>query len=180
GGTENGVTDKNCCTDVTVIFARGTSELGNMGTIAGPPMVKSLREKLGADKVTVQGVDYPADAAGNANLGASGGPTMASLVKASKSQCPSSKIILSGYSQGAMVVHNAFSQGVSGSDVAGAVLFGDPLKSQAVGDLGAAKTKEFCASADTICGGGSDLQGSHLSYGSVAGEAADFIVGVVG
>jgi cutinase len=63
GMTENGVKDKNCCTDVTIIFARGTSEPGNMGVISGPPMVKALREKLGADKVTVQGVDYPADIA---------------------------------------------------------------------------------------------------------------------
>lgn len=63
GSTENGVADKNCCTDVTVVFARGTGETGNVGTISGPPTFKSLREKLGADKVTIQGVDYPADAA---------------------------------------------------------------------------------------------------------------------
>ena len=63
GSTENGVTDKNCCTELTVIFARGTSELGNVGTISGPPMFESLRNKLGSDKVTVQGVDYAASAA---------------------------------------------------------------------------------------------------------------------
>jgi cutinase len=63
GSTENGVKNKNCCTDVTVIFARGTTEGGNMGTVSGPPMVKSLRAKLGAGRVTVQGVDYPASGA---------------------------------------------------------------------------------------------------------------------
>lgn len=63
GSTENGVKNKNCCTDVTVIFARGTSEGGNMGTVSGPPMVKSLRAKLGAGRVTVQGVDYAASGA---------------------------------------------------------------------------------------------------------------------
>lgn len=63
GSTENGVKDKNCCTDVTVIFARGTGETGNVGTVSGPPMFKSLRSKLGAGRVTVQGVDYPASAA---------------------------------------------------------------------------------------------------------------------
>jgi hypothetical protein len=62
GGSENGVTDKNCCTDMTIIFARGTGELGNVGTVTGPPMFKAIREKLGADRVTVQGVDYPASA----------------------------------------------------------------------------------------------------------------------
>lgn len=36
--TENGVTAKNCCTEMTVIFARGTGETGNVGTVSGPPM----------------------------------------------------------------------------------------------------------------------------------------------
>jgi hypothetical protein len=62
GSSENGITDKNCCTDLTVIFARGTGETGNVGTVSGPPMFKSLRTKLGAERVTVQGVDYPASA----------------------------------------------------------------------------------------------------------------------
>ncbi|KAJ4293260.1 hypothetical protein N0V90_008542 [Kalmusia sp. IMI 367209] len=180
GGTENGVTDKNCCTGLTVIFARGTSETGNVGTIAGPPMFKSLRSKLGGGKVTIQGVNYPADAAGNANLGASGGPKMAELVKAAKSQCPDSKIIVSGYSQGAMVVHNTFQQGVSASDVAGAVMFGDPLKTQSISGLSTSQVKEFCATADSICGTGDNPQGSHLSYGSVADEAADWVIKAAG
>lgn len=63
GTTEDGVKNKNCCTDLTVIYARGTGESGNVGFVSGPPMFKSLRTKLGADKVTVQGVDYPADSA---------------------------------------------------------------------------------------------------------------------
>jgi Cutinase len=61
GLNENGVVNNNCCTDVTVIFARGTAEFGNVGTFAGPPFFKSLRAKLGASRVTVQGVNYPAD-----------------------------------------------------------------------------------------------------------------------
>jgi hypothetical protein len=61
-GTENGVVDKNCCTDMTVIFARGTGEVGNVGTVTGPPMFKALREKLGNNRVTIQGVDYAASA----------------------------------------------------------------------------------------------------------------------
>jgi len=48
---------------MTIIFARGTGEFGNVGTVSGPPMFKAIRQKLGADRVTVQGVDYAADAA---------------------------------------------------------------------------------------------------------------------
>ncbi|KAF2184855.1 carbohydrate esterase family 5 protein [Zopfia rhizophila CBS 207.26] len=182
GSTENGVADKNCCTDLTVIFARGTGETGNMGTIAGPPMVKALRSKLGADRVTVQGVDYPASAAGNANLGASGGPAMAESVKAALSQCPSTKVVVSGYSQGGMVAHNAFSaQGLTASQVAGAVLFGDPLKSQKVGDLADSNVKQFCASGDLVCqGGGAAITPAHLTYGNNADEAADFVISAAG
>ncbi|KAF1831796.1 cutinase, partial [Decorospora gaudefroyi] len=176
GTTENGVTDKSCCTDMTVIFARGTGEGGNMGFVAGPPMVKAIRSKLGADRVTVQGVDYAASAAGNAAMGGDGGKVMASLVTQALSQCPDTKIILSGYSQGGMVVHNAFTQGVSASQVSGAVLFGDPFKTQAVGDLPASSVKQFCGTSDFICGGGGDggATGSHISYGSSAEAAATF------
>lgn len=105
---------------------------------------------------------------------------MASSVQAALSQCPDTKVIVSGYSQGAMVVHNAFSQGISGSQVAGAVLFGDPLKTQAVGDLGTDKVKEFCGTADSICGTGDNPTGGHLSYGSVADEAADWVIATAG
>lgn len=57
--TENGVTDKDACQPLTLIFARGTSELGNMGSVVGPPLASALRS-LTNNSVTVQGVDYPA------------------------------------------------------------------------------------------------------------------------
>ncbi|KAF2271117.1 cutinase-domain-containing protein [Lojkania enalia] len=181
GNAENGVKNKNCCTNVTMIFARGTGELGNVGTVSGPPMFKSLRQKLGADRVTVQGMDYPASAAGNANLGRDGGPTMAQLAKTALSQCPFTKIILGGYSQGAMVVHNAFSQGVSSTEISGAVLFGDPSIRMSIGDLDPSKVKEFCASADNVCGSPTgNVSGSHLSYGTAADAAADFVIQAAG
>ncbi|EUC30726.1 carbohydrate esterase family 5 protein [Bipolaris zeicola 26-R-13] len=182
GGSENGVVDKNCCTDMTIVFARGTGEMGNVGTVSGPPMFKAIRSKLGADRVTVQGVDYPASAAGNVNLGGDGGEKMAALVKQAKSLCPNTKVIVSGYSQGAMVVHNAFNKGLSAEDVSGAVLFGDPLKRTAVGKLPTDKVKQFCGTADQICGGGGDggATGSHISYGSSAEAAATFAIQAAG
>jgi len=182
GGSENGIVDKSCCTDMTIVFARGTGEMGNVGSVSGPPMFKAIRQKLGNDRVTVQGVDYAASAAGNANLGGDGGQKMADLVKQAKSQCPDTKVIVSGYSQGAMVVHNAFSKGISAADVSGAVMFGDPLKRQAISGLSADKIKQFCGTADQICGGGGDggATGSHLSYGSSADAAASFAIQAAG
>jgi cutinase len=115
-------------------------------------------------------------------MGADGGKKMADLVATSLTQCPSTKIVVSGYSQGAMVVHNAFKNGLTGSKVAGAVLFGDPLKRTAVGDLATEKVKQFCGTADQICGGGGDggATGSHISYGSSAGAAATFAIQAAG
>jgi hypothetical protein len=58
---ENGVVNGNCCASITIIYARGTTELGNIGSVAGPPMLKALRDKIGASQVLGQGVDYPAN-----------------------------------------------------------------------------------------------------------------------
>ena len=128
GSTANDVTDNNGCTPLTVIFARGTSEGGNIGSVAAPPMFKQLISDLGATGVSLQGVPYPASAAGNANCGASGGSDMANLVAQALRQCPNTKIALSGYSQGACVVHNAVEQqGVDASKVGAVVLFGKDL-----------------------------------------------------
>jgi cutinase len=107
---------------------------------------------------------------------------MAALVDTALTQCPSTKIVLVGYSQGAMVVHSAFSNGLTSSKVSGAVLFGDPLKKQAIGDLSADKVKQFCGTSDTICGGGGDggATGSHISYGASADAAASFAIEAAG
>lgn len=115
-------------------------------------------------------------------MGADGGKVMAEYVQQALKQCPGTKIIVSGYSQGGMVVHNAFSNGVSASDVAGAIMFGDPFKRQALPGLSTDKVKQFCGTADTICGGGGDggATGSHLSYGSVADSAASFAIQAAG
>lgn len=62
GSTENGVTENSGCKELTLIFARGTGETGNMGTVVGPPLATKLAS-LTNNKVTVQGVTYDASAA---------------------------------------------------------------------------------------------------------------------
>ncbi|KAF2172868.1 carbohydrate esterase family 5 protein [Zasmidium cellare ATCC 36951] len=182
GSTDSSSAADGGCKALTLIFARGTGEMGTMGSVIGPPLASALESALGADKVSSQGVDYPADAGGNANMGASGGPAMASQAQEVFSSCPDSKVVLSGYSQGAMVVHNALSsQGLDGSKVAAVVAFGDPLNGQEFEGVDAAKTKEFCGSGDFLCSaGGTTGSGSHLSYTADADAAAQFIVQAVG
>jgi cutinase len=56
--TENDLTNKSACKAMTVIFARGTTESGNVGTLSGPPFFGALAQQVGASNVAVQGVEY--------------------------------------------------------------------------------------------------------------------------
>jgi cutinase len=59
--TANDVIDKASCKELTFIFARGSDELGNMGSVVGPPVATQLKSLTG-NKVNVQGVTYAATA----------------------------------------------------------------------------------------------------------------------
>jgi len=86
------------CAPVTVIFARGTLELGNVGSLAGPPFFNTLTDIIDSQNLAVQGVDYPGTIAGYLEGGdPTGATTLASLVNQAVSQCPSTQIVLSGY-----------------------------------------------------------------------------------
>ena len=94
------------CKPITVIYARGTFELGNVGSFVGPPFFNNLDDLIGADNIAVQGVDYPASLVGYLEGGDPGGAqTTADLLNQAASDCPDTQIVLSGYSQGAMEVH---------------------------------------------------------------------------
>ncbi|KAB8302019.1 hypothetical protein EYC80_005471 [Monilinia laxa] len=179
--TENGLST-DACKPVIVIFARGTSEAGNVGEIAGPPLFASLRAALTTAKTTVQGVNYAADVIGYLAGGdAAGSRTLANLTTYASSKCPDAKLVLSGYSQGAQVVHNAaktLSAAVT-AKIAAVVVFGDPDYGQAVGGVAAAKVLSICHVLDIICTGVGGFT-THLTYGNDAGTASAFIVKAVG
>lgn len=60
GVTRNDIVN-GICKPFTLIFARGTTEQGNIGSIVGPPFVLALQKVFGANNVAVQGVNnYPA------------------------------------------------------------------------------------------------------------------------
>ena len=127
---------------------------------------------------------------------------MAKLAQQALSNCPNTKIALSGYSQGATVTHYAVkSGGLDADNVSAVVLYGDPLYGQSVGDLPDSKLKEFCgecvtrslhldrelsnspASGDGVCETGTfSISAAHLSYtsGSDISEGAEFIESNIG
>lgn len=71
--TLNGLVDGSPCQALTVVFARGTLESGNVGSFAGPPFFQALASRVGAVNMSVQGVDYPAVSEGFFSGGDPGG-----------------------------------------------------------------------------------------------------------
>lgn len=84
---------------------------GNVGLYTGPSFFTALRNYInGSTTLAVQGVPYPASIPGFLVGGSPfGSAVMATLVNRTAAACPNTKIVLSGYSQGAQVVHNAMS-----------------------------------------------------------------------
>jgi cutinase len=108
---------------------------------------------------------------------------LAADVTQALAQCPNTKIVVSGYSQGGLVVHKALnSEGLSATQVSAAVMFGDEGNGQALGNLNKSKVLEICASGDYICNGSGELivTAAHLSYGSNADQAAQFVITTLG
>ncbi|MCJ1471131.1 hypothetical protein MMC07_009779 [Pseudocyphellaria aurata] len=170
------------CRPVTVMFARGTVELGNVGALVGPPFFNALGRAIGDENLGVQGVEYPAtfldylegdDAEGAAML--------ASLLGQAVSLCPSTQIVLSGYSQGARLVHHGVAQTSASvaERVAAVALFGDPYDGRPLPNIAAAKVKTFCFVEDLICKNTIIVDAFHFAYSIYAIPAALFVQSMV-
>jgi hypothetical protein len=94
------------CKPNILIYAKGTTESGEFGGTVGPGL-KTAMGKQGGGQWTVVGVNYTANSDGNNCVGLPGGMVAKGILESASQKCPNSKIFLSGYSQGAMVVRNA-------------------------------------------------------------------------
>ncbi|KAJ9657832.1 hypothetical protein H2201_008045 [Coniosporium apollinis] len=176
--TQNDLTNGSPCKDVTIIFARGTTEDGNVGTSTGPPFFEALGRLIGPSRVAVQGVNYAANVGGFLAGGdRAGSALMAQLAARAVTQCPGTKLVLGGYSQGAQVVHNAAAQlsATTANFVNSVVTFGDPFKNRGFGSIPSSKVKIFCNWGDNICDGGVLVLYPHLTYRNDAAAAAAFV-----
>jgi cutinase len=95
------------CKPNALLFARGTTEPGTMGTTVGPALSRALGSKW-----RVEGVKYTADIAGDDCIGFPGGIKCRDQLEVLAQACPETKWFLAGYSQGAMVARicTAFSK----------------------------------------------------------------------
>ena len=177
------------CSDVEVVFARGTDEPAGVGR-EGQAFVDSLKGNLRGKTVGVYAVNYPASHEFmQATAGAS---DAAAHVQLTTSTCPNTKIVLGGYSQGAAVI-----DGITGdparlfglgqpmppevaNHVAAVAVFGNPLNRfggplTALSPLYGAKTIDLCNGADPVCSPGDDRP-AHSQYveAGLTGQAAAF------
>jgi cutinase-like protein len=192
------------CSDVEVVFARGTFEAPGVGA-TGQSFVDALNARLGGGKsVDVYGVNYPASL--DFQAATDGIVDAANKIQAIADSCANTKIVLGGYSQGAAVAGYTTTDsvpdgivlpdGIAGtlppaiaSHVAAVVLFGTPsdwflnlvardAPPITIGHLYSAKTLELCATGDPICFPGGRDRAAHSSYkdNGMADQAADFTV----
>jgi cutinase len=190
------------CPDVEVTFARATDEPPGVGGV-GQEFVDSLRSQVGGRSVGVYPVNYPAtdDWAPSASAGAS---DASAHVESMAANCPNTRLVLGGYSQGAMVIDlitiarasvAGFIAATLPADVADHVaavaVFGNPTD-RLLGPISAIspwygqKAIDMCAPDDPICspGGGLALpshdevfSAAHLSYkgSGMPSQAATFV-----
>lgn len=118
------------CRPVILFFARGSTEIGNMGTVCGPPTANGLKSALGADNIAVEGIDYAALVSTNLLPGGAdllGIREMKDQIAKAVTRCPNSHIVVGGYSQGAALTHRAVEDLTSAQKarIAAAFTFGD-------------------------------------------------------
>jgi hypothetical protein len=174
------------CPDAEVVFARGTTELPGVGP-TGEAFVDSLRSRVGPKSVGVYAVDYPATT--DFPTAVQGITDARTHVLTTAANCPLTKIVLGGFSQGAAVMGfvtaDVVPDGVSALDVpapmppdvanhvAAVALFGKPSTRFMhaindppvdVGPLYTAKTVDLCVDNDLVCDAHGTSFSAHNEY----------------
>lgn len=165
------------CTDIGVIFARGTDEPAGIGDV-GQAFVKTLQPMVRGASLTSYPVQYPAS--WDFWKAAAGATDMSRQTQILATQCPETKIVLGGYSQGAAVVDVVATSPVAGlgynaplpaavvPHIASIVVFGNP--SARIGQpltrmspVFGSRTADLCNTNDPVCSLGRDFN-AHVNY----------------
>jgi hypothetical protein len=181
-----------------VVFARGTGEPPGVGVV-GEAFVNKLRSRAGRNSVGVYAVNYPAT--DDWPTGLDGIRDAGAHVLSTAAECPNTKMVLGGYSQGAAVMGFVTSDAVpAGVDpatvpkplqpevaqhVAAVVLFGTPnVRAMnflgeppvVIGPLYAGKTAQLCVPDDPVCSDGLEfaLHNANAYQDGVVDQGADF------
>lgn len=165
------------CSDIEIVFARGTDEPPGLGVV-GTSLVKTLQPMVKGQSIGTYAVKYPAS--WDFAQVAAGANDASRRVQTIAAQCPDSKIVMGGYSQGAAVIDVVATSPIAGlgytaplplavvPHVAAIAVFGNP--SARFGrpltvlspDFGA-RTADLCNTGDPICSRGDDFD-AHVRY----------------
>lgn len=177
------------CNDIEVVFARGTKEPPGIGRV-GEVFVNDLRGMVGDRSMGVYAVNYPAS---YDFLAAADGANDASAhIQWVANNCPNTKIVLGGYSQGAAIVDVLTAVPIpvvgftnplppfAGDKIAALAVFGNP--SSKIGlpltssPVFGSRAIDLCNAGDPICSPGDNVP-AHRSYGpdGTAYQAAVFV-----
>jgi cutinase len=176
------------CADVETVFARGTGEPPGVGFV-GQAFVDSLRAQVPGRSIGVYPVNYPAtdDYRNSALAGANDATAHVADIIAN---CPNTKVVLGGYSQGASVI-NFSTESMppqTAKHVAAVALFGNPSSAYAsslmggplptLGPVYRPKAIELCVPDDIICNESGNMA-AHISYvpSGTPDQAATFVAG---
>jgi cutinase len=181
------------CSDVEVVFARGTDQPPGLGR-EGSAFVNALRPQLGGRSLGVYAAVYPAT---YDFLAAAGGANDASAhIQGTIIDCPATRIVLAGYSQGAAIIDvlaavpfpaigfNAPLPPDAPDHIAALAVFGNP--STKVGlpltasPIYGARSIDLCNLGDPVCSDGNDVP-AHSNYVSagLVSQGAGFVAGLV-
>ena len=185
------------CPDIEVIFARGTDDTPGLGT-PGTAFVNALRPLVGGRTLTAYAVDYPASY--DFLAAADGAADATDRIIAVAQECPSTRIVLGGYSQGAAVMDMLAGVPPLGNKIGGigsapplpgaylpniaavavfgnpATKFSNPLTRSVFGG----RAIDLCKDGDPICSDGRNpfAHNDYVSAGLVQ-QAATFVAGRV-
>ncbi|KAF1922367.1 carbohydrate esterase family 5 protein [Didymella exigua CBS 183.55] len=170
----------SACPKAILIFARGSTEDGNLGPL-GVSLGNALESNYGAANIWVQGVGGPYDATLADNLLSRGTSAAAiaegvRLLNLANSKCPNSKTVTGGYSQGSALIAAALTDVTAAvrNQAIGTVLFGYTQNKQNDGGIPnypSDRLKVFCADGDLVCDGTLLITSAHFSYDDDAANA---------
>jgi len=187
------------CPDVELVFARGTAEPPGLGRV-GDALFAALQPALGSRSLQAYPVNYPASY--NFLTTGAGADDARNHIAWMADQCPATRIVLGGFSQGAAAVSMLagvpplgdrignfgsaapLDPGLAGKVAAVAVFgnpgirFGTPLSSAG---LFAGRAIDLCSPGDPVCTVGGRDRSAHSDYESppYPGQAAGFVAGLV-
>jgi cutinase len=181
------------CPAIEVVFARGTNDAPGLGNVGGA-FVDALRGKVGGRSVGTYAVNYPASFD---FLAAAGGANDASAhIQYMANNCPDTRLVLGGYSQGAAVIDviSAVPIPAVGFDnplppnapdhVAAIAVFGNPSAKLGLpltmSPVWGGRAVDLCNPDDPICQTDGENVAAHRAYlGGPTNQAANFVAGLL-